>query len=111
MRKHRTEVETADLHDDENRGLTIYIDNLPNHPDDIRAQIAEVKNHIAQCEQKWFDMEQSSDSDDDSKPPVTEATLKGPDSISLTKGQSHITQLYCIPCCADVRTFDFKRLI
>ncbi len=39
-RKHRSEVEQADLHYDEQVGLTIYIDNLPNHPDDIVAQIA-----------------------------------------------------------------------
>ena len=57
MRKHRTEVETADLHDDEQKGTTIYIDNLPNHPDDIREMIEEVKLRIHQCEQKWFEME------------------------------------------------------
>ena len=35
-RKHRSDVEMADLHDDEQAGDTIYIDNLPNTPTEIR---------------------------------------------------------------------------
>ena len=35
-RKHRSDVEIADLHDDEQAGDTIYIDKLPNGATEIR---------------------------------------------------------------------------
>jgi len=35
-RKHRSDVEMADLHEDEQAGDTIYIDNLPNSPAEIK---------------------------------------------------------------------------
>lgn len=103
---HRSYVDQANLQNDEQDGLTIYIDNLPNHPIEIFKQIKLVKQHIKNCELQWFKME---DSDGDTTD--CEEMLKGPDSIDLVKGKSHITQKYCIPCTANVRTYDFDILV
>lgn len=43
MRKHRSEVETADLQDDEKVGDTIFIDALPNSTHDIKEMLKVVK--------------------------------------------------------------------
>lgn len=106
-RRHRSEVDEANLEQDETHGLTIYIDNLPNHPDDIEKQILDVQEHIMILEEKWFQMEQSDEEDPNLDPSI----LNSPCSIDLVKGKSHIAQHFCIPCSVDVRTFDFDKLI
>ena len=58
-RKHRSSIEKADLHADEQAGDTIYIDNLPNDPHQIRAMLREVRKHIVDLEKQFFVEEDS----------------------------------------------------
>lgn len=73
---------------------------MPNHPEDIIAQIAQVQEHIRECEDKWFEMEQSD-----------EETTDGEHSIDRIRGKSHLKQTYCIPCTANLKTYTFDKLI
>ena len=61
MRRHRTEVEQADLEDDERAGDTIFIDPLPNSAKDIKEMLKVVKEYIYEFEYKFFVEEDSED--------------------------------------------------
>jgi hypothetical protein len=53
-RKHRSEVEQADLHDDEQDGETIFIDNLPNSKKEISEMLEQVRSYIKDFEIRYF---------------------------------------------------------
>ena len=61
MRKHRTEVEEANLEDDEKAGDTIYIDSLPNSSIEIKQLHKVVVGHIEKYELMFFEEENSED--------------------------------------------------
>ena len=105
-RRHRSEVDCADLGDDEQNGLTIWLDKLPNHTQDILAEIERVKKFITDLEEKWLEMENSDDETVDAPEQLVTAN-----SIDLVKGKSHLKQHYCIPCTANVRTYEFNILV
>lgn len=53
-RKHRSEIEQADLHDDEQDGETIFIDNLPNSKKEISEMLEQVRSYIKDFEIRYF---------------------------------------------------------
>ena len=60
-RRHRSECDEANLENDEQGGLTIYIDNLPQSADQIAEMIIEVARRIQEEEERWLLQEQSDD--------------------------------------------------
>ena len=64
-RRHRTEVEEANLMGDEQEE-TVFIDNLPNDEQGIKSMLGEVRRNIITLE-KQFLMEEDSDAEEDEK--------------------------------------------
>ena len=64
-RRHRTEVDEADLGGDEQEE-TVFIDNLPNDEQGIKSMLGEVRRNIINLE-KQFLMEEDSDAEEDEK--------------------------------------------
>lgn len=64
-RRHRTEVEEANLMGDEQEE-TVFIDNLPNDECGIKSMLNEVRRNIMMLE-KQFLMEEDSDAEEDEK--------------------------------------------
>lgn len=48
-------------------GDTIYIDNLPNDPQQIKAMLREVRKHIIDLEKQFFEEEASEDEHEETK--------------------------------------------
>ena len=67
-RKHRTEIEDAQLENDEQEE-TVFIDNLPNDEMNIKLMLNQVKRHIATLEQQFFDEENSDPEEEDKSQP------------------------------------------
>jgi hypothetical protein len=53
-RRHRSECDEANLENDEQGGLTIYIDNLPQSADQITEMMVEVAKRIREEEERWL---------------------------------------------------------
>ena len=64
-RRHRTDVDDANLVGDEQEE-TVFIDNLPNDEQGIKSMLIEVRRNIITLE-KQFLMEEDSDAEDDEK--------------------------------------------
>ena len=86
-RRHRSEVDEANLQGDAEGGLTIYIDNLPNDMESLRDMIQTAKKHIIEEEDSWFKLEQSDEEEELKQRELSEADkVPTPDSISLWRG-------------------------
>ncbi len=107
MRKHRSEVETADLEDDEKAGDTIFIDSLPNSTRDIKEMLKVVKQYIYEFEYKFFVEEDSEEEQQLRAFYELDQTSNSIDKMLSSKEKSHIKNFYCIPISVDVKEFDF----
>ena len=63
-RKHRTDIEDAQLEGEEQEE-TVFIDNLPNDENAIKAMLKSVQQHVRTLEQQFFDEENSDDDEKD----------------------------------------------
>ena len=120
-RKHRTEVQDANLEGDEQEE-TVFIDNLPNDEIQIKAMLGQVAKHIAALEKRFFE-EENSDYEEEEKQeqvqdpsqspdaqlasestqPVDKPTTPVQDSI-VTSTVGQVKQFWCIPLSFNVKT-------
>ena len=110
MRKHRTEVEEANLEDDEKAGDTIYIDSLPNSSIEIKQLHKIVVGHIEKYEVTFFEEENSEEEEKYRAEYELDTTPGSIEKLLSSKKSSYITQTYCIPVSVNVKTFDFLKL-
>lgn len=110
MRKHRSEVETADLQDDEKVGDTIFIDSLPNSTHDIKEMLKVVKQYIYEFEYKFFVEEDSEEEQQLRAFYELDKTPNSIDKLLSAKEKSHIKNFYSIPISVDVKHFNFESL-
>lgn len=112
--KHRTDAK-ANLDPDEvegdQNGDTIYIDNLPNDAQQIKAMLREVKKHIIDLEKQFF-IEENSEDDEANDQTKLEATHEANSQEMLPTANAHIKrQHYCIPLSVNVVGYDFDKLV
>lgn len=98
-RRHRTEVDEAELEGDE-RDETVFIDNLPNDEHGLKAMLKRVRNHIQELEKQFF-IDENSDEDEETKNTADQIVSK----------KDNVKQVHCIPLSVNVSQFDFQKLI
>ena len=127
-RKHRSEVSKANLDDPtreasqpgvqeqqpDQEGDTIYIDNLPNDPQEVKSMLREVRKHIIDLERQFFGEEAQENlfyqANLQSALQMTNAPELKEDEVST----GHVLkphQYHCVPISVNVVGFDYAKLV
>lgn len=115
-RRHRTEVDEANLSGDEQEA-TVFIDNLPNDEQGIRSMLIQVRKTIQEME-KQFLLEEQEDIEEDErllnslKEEMSQLTVSKPSDEDQEVAPNYITpkQFWCIPLSVNVMSFEFDKL-
>ena len=100
-RRHRTEVDEANLAGDEQEE-TVFIDNLPNDEQGIKSMLIEVRRNIMALE-KVFLMEEDSDAEDDEKlfeSFAADVNIQEDDQVVRKIEQAR--QFFCVPLLGNI---------